>query len=485
MAKLKNIVQQLSAKDYSRIYQSLIENGAEKSAFLLQTLREKNLSDRAIMSEIDVNHNAYYTLRSRLNQKIEEYLLQQMESPRADLLKKVANINEILFTKKPAIAITTLKKLEKELLDYDLSNELISVYRALKKLYAHSSKSFHYSQLYNRRVAYSLAVDKAEELLMKYFISFAEYSLSGDTTQQTALGMMSNEMDNTCNMYTSHRLFIYQNCLSVMHRLWVEDPKAINHQKPPIEDVLNQAASIFNNYASDATYFHLQKVYSFLRFQYYTRYQLYQKAEDYFEELDENITSLLTNYHYYTFPAFFLYLKLERSLRQGNIDELYDSQDIALLDDDFLKQDTPQFIYCVVYKTIVSYYAGHFEEAARELNSLLNQVSLKKYPIAGLEIKSLLALQYCFMGDQGLFKQISNSIQRQIRMSGKEQCADIVLFNKILKVAMSEAKRDKITKIKELSVQLSATDSSRIFNPIRLIQINNQFLSKLLENVAS
>ena len=76
--------------------------------------------------------------RSRLNQKIEEYLLQQMESPQTDRLKKVANISEILFTKKKAISIATLKKLEKELLDYDLSNELTVVYKALKKLHIHS-----------------------------------------------------------------------------------------------------------------------------------------------------------------------------------------------------------------------------------------------------------------------------------------------------------------------------------------------------------
>ncbi|MEQ8575960.1 MAG: hypothetical protein RIB63_17975, partial [Fulvivirga sp.] len=124
MAKLKNIIKQLSLKDYEAIYTSLIESNAEKSAYLLQSMRERSLSDNKVMAELDVNTNAYYTLRSRLNQKIEEHLLQQMESPRTDILKKVANINEIIFTKKKAIAVATLKKLEKELLDYDLSNEL-------------------------------------------------------------------------------------------------------------------------------------------------------------------------------------------------------------------------------------------------------------------------------------------------------------------------------------------------------------------------
>ena len=100
MAKLKNIIKQLSLKDYESIRDSLIESNADKSAYLLQAMRERQLSDTKIMNELGVNTNAYYTLRSRLNQRIEEYLLQIMESPRTDILKKVANINEIISLKR-------------------------------------------------------------------------------------------------------------------------------------------------------------------------------------------------------------------------------------------------------------------------------------------------------------------------------------------------------------------------------------------------
>ena len=100
MAKLKNIIKQLSASDYQAIHDSLMHSNAEKSAHLLKFIREQQMSDAKVMEELDVNTNAYYTLRSRLNQKIEEYLLAQMESPRTDLLKKVANINDVVFTKK-------------------------------------------------------------------------------------------------------------------------------------------------------------------------------------------------------------------------------------------------------------------------------------------------------------------------------------------------------------------------------------------------
>ena len=210
MAKLKNIIKQLSDSDYQAIYDSLIESSAEKSAYLLNAMRERQISDIKVMDELEVNNNAYYTLRSRLNQKIEEYLLQQMESPRTDILKKVANINEIIFTKKRAIAIATLKKLEKELLDYDLSNELTIVYKSLKKLHINSQDHFQYSQHYNKHVAYMLAVDKAEDLLAEYFKKFGDYSLSGDETERLGLTLLVKEMNNVRALYESHRLYVYQ-----------------------------------------------------------------------------------------------------------------------------------------------------------------------------------------------------------------------------------------------------------------------------------
>ncbi len=169
MAKLKNIIKQLSEKDYKEIYDSLMESNADKSAYVLKSLRERQLSDSKIMVELEVNANAYYTLRSRLNQKIEEHLLQQMEKPRTDILRKVANLNEVLFTKKRTISIATLRKLEKELQDYDLASELTVVYKSLKKLHVHSPEYFNYSQLYNRHVAFMLAVDKAEDLHSRLF----------------------------------------------------------------------------------------------------------------------------------------------------------------------------------------------------------------------------------------------------------------------------------------------------------------------------
>ena len=379
MAKLKNIIKQLSEEDFQSIQDSLMASNAEKSAYLLKSMREKHLSDNKIMMELEVNTNAYYTLRSRLNQKIEEYLLQQMESPRADILKKVATITEIIFTKKSAIAIATLKKLEKELLDYDLSNELTVVYKWLKKLHINSPDYFNYSQLYNKHVAYMLAVDKAEDLISKYFTKYGTYGLSGEETDKLELTLLSKEMNNVCALYKSHRLYVYQCCLSIFHRLFVEKGESMDDSEP-IEDLLDNVENIFDTYHLDSIYYHLNLVFEFLKLEYYNHYKVYRKAENYFEEINDAASNLLSNYSLYTFPAQFLITKLKRHLRIGTEMTLYEENEGLFHDFEFNKNDVPKYIVYVTYRALGCYYAGKYDEADRWINNMLNEVSLKKYP---------------------------------------------------------------------------------------------------------
>ncbi len=477
MAKLKNIIKQLSTNDYEAIYNSLVESNAEKSALLLKYMREKQLSDNKIMEDLDVNTNAYYTLRSRLNQKIEEYLLNQMESPRTELLKKVANITEIIFTKKQAIAIATLKKLERELLDYDLSNELTIVYKNLKKLHINSPDYFHYSQLYNRHIAYMLAVDKAEDMLAEYFKKFGVFALSGDETDKLGLILLNNEMVNTANLYQSHRLKVYQSCMSVFHRLFVEEDKPTDNLEP-IEDILEEVSHTFDSYKADSIYYHLKLVFEYLKLEYYNHYKVYKKAEKFYEDVNESSAILLSNYNLFTYPAQFLSTKLERTLRMNLQGQLYEENEALFENFEYDDDNIALYINYVVYRAICCYYADKYSEAAKWLNDLLNDLSLKKYPYATIEIKSILALQYCLMKEMDLFNQLINSIQRQIRILGKEDCSHIISFLKIMKIATSEAKKDKADKIRSIADKISDVDR-RIFSPTKYIKIDDKLINLL------
>ena len=476
MAKLKNIIKQLSTDDYQAIYQLLMNSSAEKSADLLKFMREKQLSDTKIMTELDVNSNAYYTLRSRLNQKIEEYLLQQMESPRTDLLKKVANINEIIFTKKKAISITTLKKLEKELLDYDLSNELTIVYKTLKKLHINTPEAFSYSQLYNKHVAYMLAIDKAEDLLAEYFKKYGLYTLSGSETEKLELTLLHREMANVARLYQSHRLYVYLNCMSIFHRLFVDASEKDDSE--PIEDILAEVERKFEQYNSDTIYYHLKLVFEFLKLEYYTHYKLYKKAEKFFDEVNDAISTLLANYSLYTYPAQFLFTKIQRHIRLDTEEQMYEENEGLFQDYEADANDLPKFVAYMTYRAMACYYVKKYDEASKWLNNLLNEVTLKKYPQAQLEVKMLLALQYTVIKDDELFGQLLNSIQRQIRILGKEEAESSDLFIKILKAAMSDSKLGKAAKIKSLVDKLRTAEYP-VFSAVRLVKMDENFINVL------
>ncbi len=479
MAKLKYIVKQLSQEEFNSIFQSLQETNAEKSAMLLKLMREKHLSDAKIMEELGVNSNAYYTLRSRLNQKIEEYLLQQMENPRADILKKVANINEIIFTKKKAIAIATLKKLEKELLDYDLSNELAIVYKLLKKFHIHASDYFNYSQNYNKHVAYTLAVDKAEDLLADYFKKYGNYILMGVAERSDLeLIVLNKEISNVCSLYESHRLFVYQSLSTIFHRLFVNKDEKLEMQLEPIEDIIDRVEKVILSYQLDSLYYHLQTVFEFLKLEYYNHYKVYRKAEEYYGSVNESISTLITNYSLYTFPTQFLISKIIRHLRMETEDRIYEEDKELFADFESDVNDIPNHLIYVTYRALSCYYAKKFEEAAHWLNQLLNEVSFKRFPYAQLEIKILLSLIYCLTGEVDLFQQLMNSIQRQIRLIGKKNCEHLYLYMKILKISVSNSQKDKNIKIKSLAEKIKLYPFVP-FTPTLLINLDDKLIARL------
>lgn len=476
MSKLKSIVRQLSQEDYVKLCEQFAASGAEKTLQLFSALREKSIDNDKLRVELDLNPNAFYTLRSRLNQRIEEHLLEQMESPRTDLMRKVAHINELVFTKKKAVALSALKKLEKELLDFDLSNELTVVYKYLKKLSMNGPESFQYSQMYNRHVAYMLALDKAEDLIAEYFKKYGNYFLSGNEIEKLELTLLNRELTNVAKLYQSHRLFVYQSCVGIFHRLFIEDNEE-DHEEA-IEDILDKIEGIFDTYYTDSIYFTLKPVFEFLRLEYYHSIKVHRKADPYYEQLQDKMAIFMANYHLYTFPARHLITTVERAIRQNTESEL--QQQITWINEaEIDSDDMPRYIVFQVYKVISLYYAGKMNEAVRLCNSLLNDVSSKKYPQATLEVKLLLSLLYVNIREEDLFTVTISSIQRQLRAMEDSNNPHAPLYIKLLKAALAEGRQSRLVKINELVFKLKAIDL-RHFSPVmQLIHMDDTFIHQL------
>ena len=97
-----------------------------------------------------------------------------------------------------------------------------------------------------------------------------------------------------------------------------------------------------------------------------------------------------------------------------------------------------------------------------------------------IEVKAIQCLLYCMMRDFELFNQLSNSIQRQIRVLENNECNNVVVFLKILKIGTSESKKDKPKKITSL-INKFKTIKVDYFAPTTLIKMDEKFVTALTE----
>jgi hypothetical protein len=235
MIKLKNIVLQMKPEDFLSLSEELIRTKADKFYMLLLHYRKNELKEEEISAQLGVNANTYYTLKSRLYNKIQETLTSDNGS-KFNLLKNVTNIPNLLFESNRDIALAILSKLEKDLIEFDMPYELTNVYNALKKLHLYSPKYYEYTQLYNKHIAYMLALDKSEDLLANFTKIFGDYYLSKDKNLLEVLLIIKREISNLWKLYESHHLAVYKNIIDISFALFVPLPQAVADDKP-VEDL--------------------------------------------------------------------------------------------------------------------------------------------------------------------------------------------------------------------------------------------------------
>lgn len=470
MSKLKRLINQLSDKDLHIIHENLRSCEAHKSAELLKLFREGKLSDPDIKASLDVNNNAFYTLRSRLNEKIESYFLEQSDTPRTVLLQQVAAIGEIVLSQNKTIAVATLKKLEKELQSYDLSNELTQVYKALKKLSIHSPESFEYSQLYNKHVAYMLAQDKAEDMLVDYFKRYNDYLHNYEEPDSMSLGLIVEKLEQNSQLYQSHRLNVYYQCVSIFHKLYVEpididDKKALKEMLKIFDVVQNY----FDIYRMDPTYHSLKWVFLYLQMLLQYRYNKHDKVDEIIRQLNPIANHLLVNYSLYTSSSYFLFIKLERAIALGTQRSLASENAKTFKNFEVDKDDVGNFLAYTNYRALCLIYAGKQKEAANLLNEVLGTINTKDHVLALLDTKLFLATTYFISGYNRKTTFILNNVQRQIRLLGKENCEHTYYYMKVIKSSLTElAESKKEKKIQNYSVKFE--EVAKPFNsPLRFI----------------
>jgi hypothetical protein len=481
MIKFKSIVLQLKEEEYNDLCRQFVETKADKYLRLLQLYRENKYTDEEIQDLLSVNTSAYYTLKSRLFDKIQDFLTNNMSTPIIDLLRKVANIPTLIYDTHRDTAIAILSKLESELQNYDMPYELSSVYSALKKLHVHSPKYYEYTQLYNKHLAYTISLDKAEDLLNTFMKTLGDYYSSRNKGQIEYLSLIKQEMTNICGIYDSHHLQIYKSIVDVSFALFIPNPEAIKDDEP-IEDVLARMERIFSTYSKDTNYQHLQLVYNFLAFEYYHKLNLPKKEAKYFEVVDKKVQSFLL-FNHCAFTTKFLISKIERHIELGTEGELYELNKRELPNYEPDKNDIPNYINFAKYSATCAFYAKKYQEAVQILNSLINDVSFKNYPHTEIEVKLLLALNYSMINKYDPATSLLRSVTRKIREIDDEMgYENALIFYKILSLQMSSSARQVDQKITQLfaKFELLNQKSNRM---LEYIKVDDTFIKQLSQVV--
>ncbi len=469
--KVRKLIQQLDNKSYANIVQQMKEKNAAKFLFLLSNYRNKSVNDNELIKKLEISSTAFYTLKSRLADKVQEFLYENTNESRIQLLRNVANIEQLVFKSPRETAIASLKKLEKELLKIDMPNELVVVYKALKKLHLHSPKYYEYSQLYNKCVAFNLGQDKAEELLSSFCKTLSEYYLNRDQQLLDILVLYKRDMQNICNLYESHHLRVYKNILNIHFALFSPVKKEMKNDET-IEDMLKGTLLIVESNKNDRTYKLMQPVID------YHQLHLYKNANFYYEKIADNTPALLL-YSHSCFVFHFLISKIEYAVINQTEETLRLEASLQSYEVDI--EDRSNYTLNTYYLASCEFYSKRYPETVKILTEMLNKIVFVNTPFLGIEVKLFLALSHILNGSPILAQALLRSAMRKINEEDDLiKYGNSLVLIKLLKLALSPKVKNRFKKLKELNQQLKAINNGpyRILN---FIKLDDAVLKKLAQ----
>lgn len=406
MIKLKEITKDLSVQEYESVESKLIKTKASNFLFVLRAYREGKIEDKEIKNNLDLATNAFYTLKSRLYDRIQDELTAGVDPLKNDIFSQLALVHHVCYSCSSETAIAFLHKLEKDLLVYDMHGELLIVYSALKKLHYNTDKFFHYSQLHNRHVAFWLSLEKAEDTLSDFNLLFEQYDFSKSQDIIPKLQFLRLEVQNHSALKTSRQLKIIKSIMEIQCFLFCD---IVPEEAADIDDLLKDALNHIQHLSDSSRQKKWEIVLNYLSFEYYNKTGQIAKANEFFEKTNQMRTNLLL-YSNVALVSKFLISKIEfRSIKKP--EQQIESEEAELLCNDSVYSK----VQLGLYKAMTHYHTNAIKKGITELNNLLTLFTLKDYFHIVMEIKFTLAFFYLKTNDLDNSESVITSIYRKIK----------------------------------------------------------------------
>ena len=488
MLNLKDVIQQLEEEDFEKISDKLEASKADKYHLAFRLYRENQSSEATISEELEVSSNAFYVLKSRLYDKIQEHLLENLVAPKTDILRKIVTIPNLVFNTKREIAMSILSKLEKDLTDYDMPNELTAVYNAMKKIHLGSEKYYKYSQLYNTHIAYTLSIGKAEDILAEFVSKLGQYYASRDPSLLEFVSLLKDEMTNVSRLYRSHHLNVYKDIIDASIAIFMPLEKKVKDDDP-VEDILGRMEDTLSAYPKDTTYQYLRNVVNFLFFEYYHKLNLPKKESQYFDLVGDHLPSFLL-YNHSCFCSKFLISRIERYVYLEIEDQLYEENNQLFKEYQPDINDIPNHINYVKYLSASAFHAGKYDESAKLLMQLLNDISFKDFTHSEIEVKLFLSLAYSFCNKYDLAWNVLRNTQRKIRelnkvLSGNqpdETYENAAIFARMLKIPITSKSSQITENLTQVKNQFEFYNRGS-YRMLEFLKMDEEFIKALARRV--
>lgn len=408
MVSLKKIISSLHDSDYRAVELSLEKTGGDNFLYLLRSYRSNSASNEEIISNLGINNNSFYVLKSRLSDKIQEILAGDIFSSKEEVVKLLHQIPDMCYNNSREVTSVFLEKLEKDLLHFDMHNELTVVYSAFKKINLYTQNYFHYSQLYNKHIAFSLSLEKSEEILGNFNRVFGLYNLSRLPEHLATLQFLRKEIANHFKLNPSRQVEIIKGFIELTLVIFCDTNLSMEFST---DEKLHHTQKLVNELPPSLASGSFRLSIDFYFFEYYYQLGQLKNANAYYEKVNAGLHSLLlyTN----TCPtAIFLGSRIRFLAENNRLEELITDDKKNLL---FDSADFHSTVLLGIYHSMLTYYSGNVKQAALKLNDLLNQHSFKDFFHINTEIKLALIFFYLELGEFDLADNLIKNIYRKIK----------------------------------------------------------------------
>lgn len=429
MIDLKKIVSQLDDNTYTGLEEAFMKSKADNSLFLLKSYRTGSPKDNEILDHLNINPSSLYTLKSRLYDKIQNKLTSSESISEEELLKQVNEIHSICYNNSKEIAVAYLTKLEENLQLNDMHGELLVVYSALKQLHLFSDKYFHYSQLYNKQIAFNLTNEKSIEILGNFNRILMQYDFSRLRSDLETLHFLYKGIQEQFALNPSRQIELIKSIIEIELHLFTEPLEGTVTSNIP--ELLKKSAGIIDR----LPYYSEQKqwlpVINFLSFEYHCKTGEMKAAGAYYEKLNAMGDAILNYQNCCIISKFFI-------SRIIYLQHTVPAQLTALsvFDENLIDQKNMHLVVQVgIYNSMVLYYQAKIKEAINVLNKLLNNISLKDLHFININIKLTLSYLYIKRKDLELAETTLKSISRKVKSDDIQTFAYV---NNLIKLLLLE-----------------------------------------------